>query len=221
VRSIAEIAPVLDAMRQDGDLVTSSVAHAELLFLSRVRHVDARGNTIALALCEHNPANHALLEAGHGIFRCNHRGTHYEFSAQGARAFDIAGEPAIALDFPEALLALQRRAHPRYSVPPRVPLRCEVQLGPLSFDATIVDVSLGGIGALVYDAGIHLEPGLKLPRTRILHPQRRPIVADLEVRHIRPVALPDGRQANRAGCSMNASPQDLEALVRLFVTDLK
>ena len=125
----------------------------------------------------------------------------------------------IELDFPDALVALQRRAHARGGVPP-VPLRCEVQVGVLSFDAHVVDISLSGLGALIYDPGIHLEPGTVLKGARILHPERRPVLVDLELRYMRPVTLPDGSAAVRAGCRLLASRRVIEDLMRLFVTEL-
>lgn len=216
------MAGVLAAMREHGDLVTASVGgRHEILFLSRLLHVDRTQRLILLACSDHKPANAALLEERHATFRCNHGATHYEFTAGNAREAEHAGEPAIALDFPDALVALQRRANARQSVPPRVPLRCEIRLGVLSFEAHIVDISLEGIGALIFDAGVHLEAGTLLQAVRILHPQRAPVVVDLELRYLRPLLLRDGARAVRAGCRILGSRQDVEDLMRLFVTELR
>ncbi|MGQ0654126.1 MAG: flagellar brake protein [Betaproteobacteria bacterium] len=221
MRSTLEMAGVLAAMRDDADVVTASVGHNELLFLTRLLEVDAAQRIIVVAFCENKPANAALLEERQATFRCNHRATHYEFTAGNAREVDHGGAPAVALDFPDALVALQRRAHPRHEGVPRVPLRCEVRLGVLSFDAHIVDISLQGLGALIYDAGVRLEPGSVLKGVRILHPERASITVDLELRYLRPVMLRDGTRAVRAGCRILGKPQDIEALMRLFVTELR
>jgi hypothetical protein len=69
-------------------------------------------------------------------------------------------------------------------VPPSVPLRCDLPLGPASLAASAA------------------------------------VRADLEVRDVTRVALPDGRPANRAGCRILAHDKDLEELIRLFVTEL-
>jgi len=221
VRSATEIASVLESMRDDGDLVTASIESGEVLFLSRLLGVEPQQGTIVLACSDQKHANSALLAERLVTLRCNHRGAHYEFAAGAPHETQYAGALAIQLTFPVALLALQRRAQPRTAVPPRVPLRCEVRFGALSFDASVVDISLGGIGSLVYDAAIRIDPGTRIERARILHPQREPVVADLEVRYVARVQLPDGRPANRAGCRVFASAADIEALIRLFVTELE
>ncbi len=95
-----------------------------------------------------------------------------------------------------------------------------ISLGPIAFDAKVVDISLNGIGAIVYDANIHLEPGMLLRRTRIIRPQSRPAVVDLEVRHLSRITLPDGRAATRAGCRFIGAAAEIESLIRFFVTEL-
>src|SRR5262249_45114005 len=52
-----------------------------------------------------------------------------------------------------------KRAHPRRIVPAAVSLRCEMRVGALSLEAAVVDVSLGGLGTLIYDSRVRLEPG--------------------------------------------------------------
>jgi hypothetical protein len=83
-----------------------------------------------------------------------------------------------------------------------------------------VDISRKGIGTIVYDTGIRLEAGTRLPRVRIEHPGRA-VMVSLEVRHARKVTLPDGRPAMRAGCRLIGAHHDLVDLIRLFVTDLE
>jgi c-di-GMP-binding flagellar brake protein YcgR len=219
VRSRAEIGTSLEAMRAAGNPVTASLERGEHLFLSRLLRVDPRNQAIVVACSELRSANHALLSSATATFSCNHRGVHYEFVAANPNEVEFEGAPAIQLSFPTALLALHRRAQPRFMVPPRVPLRCVVEWGPVSFDARVVDISRQGIGAIVYDPGIRLEPGTRLPRARIEHPARSIMVA-LEVRHARKVTLPGGKPALRAGCRLIGAQHDLEDLIRLFVTDL-
>lgn len=207
-------------MRAEGDLVAANVASGEVLFMSRLLHVDPTQGFMLVGCSEQKPANSALLAERVVTFRCNHRGVHYEFSTGSGHETQHAGVPAIQLALPVALVALQRRAHPRTPVPPQVPLRCEISLGAISFDATVVDISAGGIGSVVYDLALRIDAGTRM-RATIRHPQRQPIVADLEVRNVTRVLLPEGRPAQRAGCRILAADGDLEALIRLFVTELE
>lgn len=219
VRSRTEIGKSLEEMRAAREPVTASLEGGAHLFLSRLLRVDPRDQAIVLACSELRSANHALLACPSVTFSCNHRGVHYEFMASHPNEVEFEGAPAIQLAFPAALLALHRRAYPRFVPPSSVPLRCIIEWGPVSFEARVVDISRAGIGAIVHDTGIHLEPGTRLPRARIEHPERS-VMVGLEVRHSRQVTLPDGRPAIRAGCRLIGARHDLDELIRLFVTDL-
>jgi len=206
-------------MRADGDAVTASIESGEVLFMSRLLRVEP-GQLMVIACSPEKNANSKLLAERVITFRCNHRGAHYEFSAGAPRETRHAGELAIQLTLPVALVALQRRAQARTPVPPSVPLRCDLPLGPASLAASVVDLTLGGMGTLLYDASIGIEPGTRIEGALIRHPQRTAVRADLEVRYVKRVALPDGRPANRAGCRILTASKDLDDLLRLFVTEL-
>lgn len=220
IRSAIEIGQLLEEMRASAAPVTAQVDRDQVLFLSRLLEIDAAGGHVLVACCEHRPANLALLELPEVTLSCNHGGAHFEFAAAAPRATDYGGVPAVQLNFPAAVLVLQRRAQPRYIVPPGLPLRCEIELGALSFDARVVDISLNGIGAIVFDAGIRLERGTRLPRTRLRHPGIRPVAVELEVLRVGTVVA-DGRPAKRAGCRFIGAATELERVIRLFVTELK
>lgn len=220
IRSRAEIGKSLEEIRAAGVPVTASLEDGSYLFLSRLLRVDPGNQAIVLACSELRSANRALLACVNVTFSCNHRGVHYEFMASHPNEVELAGATAIQLGFPEALLALNRRSYPRFVLPAQVPLRCVINWGPVSFEARVVDISREGVGAIVYDPGIRLEPGTRLPRARIEHP-RRSVMVSMEVRHARSVTLPDGRPALRAGCRLIGARRDLDDLIQLFVTDLE
>jgi len=105
-------------------------------------------------------------------------------------------------------------------VPATVALRCEMRIGALSLEAAVVDISLGGIGTLVYDSRVRLAPGMRVESARILHSDNIPVTVELEITNVSPVVDRDGRPANRAGCVIRGSRQTLEELVRMFISDL-
>jgi hypothetical protein len=113
-----------------------------------------------------------------------------------------------------------KRAYPRRAVPATVALICEMRIGSLSLEAAVVDISLGGMGTLVYDSRIRLEPGMRVERARILHGGNDPITVELEITNVTEVTDRDGRPANRAGCLIRGSRPTLEGLVRMFISDL-
>ena len=219
LRSGIEIGETFEAMRASGSVLAATLGDDELPFLSRVLHADRRGDSLVVACSDSKHANSALLARDAVTWCCNHGGEHFEFVAAAPRETLLDGKPAIRFAFPQALLRAQRRAHARYAVPPRVPLACLVEWGPMTFEAKVVDISRKGVGTIVVDPGVRLEPGTRLPRARISHPLRSVIVG-LEVRHVRKVVLPDGRPALRAGCRFIGAPRDIGDLVALFVTEL-
>ena len=105
-------------------------------------------------------------------------------------------------------------------MPAKVALRCDMRIGALSLEASVVDISLGGMGTLVYDSRVRLEPGMRDDRARILHGGNDPITVSLEIANVTPVVDREGRAANRAGCLIRGSREQLEALVRMFISDL-
>ena len=114
----------------------------------------------------------------------------------------------------------EKRAHPRRVVPAKVALRCEMRIGSLSLEAAVVDLSLGGMGTLLYDARVRLEPGMRVQSARILHADNLPVSVDLEITNVTPAVDREGRPANRAGCLIRGSREMLEELVRMFISDL-
>lgn len=221
VRSGIEVAHTLEAMRCAGDSVSAELDSEEHLFISRLLEVDGRNGTLTIAWSPSKPANADLMDRRSITFSANHRGLHLQFVVGGPRETDFGNQPAIQLDLPTAMLVLQRRALPRYRVPQKLPLSCEIFLGPMSFNAKVVDVSLGGMGAIVYDAGIRLSVGMIIRRASILIPSHAPVLVALEVRHIGTVTLADGTVASRAGCRFIAPGGAIEALIGLFVTALE
>ena len=105
-------------------------------------------------------------------------------------------------------------------MPAKVSLICEMRIGALSLEAAVVDISLGGMGTLVYDSRVRLEPGMRVERARILHGDNLPVTVSLEISNVTPVVDRDGNAANRAGCVIRGSRETLEELVRMFISDL-
>lgn len=220
VRSGIEIGHLLKAMLADGDPVTVEVGKDERLLLSRLLHVDVSDNSFVLAWSESKEANRELLSRASVTMTCNHGGMHYGFVATAPRETMHEGSTAVRFAFPIALFAHRQRAQPRILIPSRVPLECKIGRGLKFLDARIVDISLEGIGTILDDPGIQLEPGTRLVGTRIRHPERGPVVVDLEVRYSIGGVLPGGKPATRSGCRLLGASKHLHDLIRLFVTDL-
>ena len=221
VRSGIEISRTLEAMREDGATLTANLS-SEMMFLSQLLEVEPVKGYMRLAYSSHKPANAAALATPRLTLRCQHRGAQYAFAGATPRHVLHGGKPLIQCEMPTVLLAMQqRRAAKRINIPAQAPVECDVRMGPLSFEARVVDISLQGIGTLVSEPTLPVCAGTRLERVRIRHPQHPPIEVDLEVRNVTRVSLADGKRACRIGCQIASSPQQLEELIRLFIIDLQ
>ena len=207
-------------MLEDQDTLIASPRDDEVLFISQLVAV-APPEHFEVACADHKLANSALLEAKNPHFHCSHLGLYYAFAAANPREVEQRGALVIRLDFPREMLAQQRRSESRVRLPPRAMLHCDVPLGPLSFEASVIDFSRSGMGMLSYDAGIRLEPGMRLEKVRIVNPGHAPVFVEVEIRHVSKVLLPDGRLAHRAGCRIHAARQVMEDLARAFLVKLE
>ena len=166
---------------------------------------------------ESKEANALIMERQSIAFSVSHEGLYFQFIADNPRETEFENRSAIQFSMPKAVLVLQRRGLPRYRVPPSIPLTCEISLGPMSFDALVLDVSLGGLGTIIFDPSIRLDAGMIVPRARIILPGHAPVLAALEVRNIRTVTRAGGVVVKRAGCRFIAPSAGIEALVRVFL----
>jgi c-di-GMP-binding flagellar brake protein YcgR len=180
--------------------------------------VDAKRGRIVVAASEDEAINTALLARPRATFMSNVEDLYLEFPAAEPQRSTFRGKPAIQLRFPELLASHPRRAEPRQRLPKQPPLKCIADAeGIAAFESRIVDIGSGGIGFLVYDAGITLEPGTILKGCRIEQPGKDPVVVDLEVRYTNPLTLPNGRHAVRSGCRFVNPSNELMKLISHFV----
>ena len=196
----AEMA-VLHALVAQGEAVVAHLDGGARLFFCRLRFVDPDRQYIVVELSTDEAANAALLALRRVLFVADVDEGRIEFDAADPEPIVQGGTAAIRLRFPELIASHRRRAFERASVPPAAPLRCVASAeGVDYFEASIFDISQGGIGILQAGPNIPLEAGMVLRGCRIECPGRDPIIVDLEVRHAGPAALADGSPAQRAGC---------------------
>jgi len=219
LRAPGEIARVLNSLVMRSEPIISDLGGGKLVFRSRLRFVDPARAYIIIELCEDDAATHALLARPSATFHAEPSGWHVEFAAADPKPTSPnEGAPGIRLRFPEVVAGHRRRAEERVPTPPRQALRCIVdEAGVMSFDATMANVSRGGVGFLQYDPTISLEPGTVLKGCRIENDSGDSIVVDMEVRYSQLVDLAEGRQAQSSGCRfLNLSDAQTARIELLF-----
>lgn len=223
-RSQIEIKGVLDALVERKVTVSADIEDEggeAVLFLTRLLQVDPAGQFIIIACSRDKSANLALVTCDALVLHANLDNAHIEFAVSDPVDVMFRDSAAIRLRFPGSLLRLRRREHPRYRLPPSVPLRCIADGGGFTpFEARITDISVGGMGAMIYDIDINLPAGTVLKSCKIVHPRGDAVVVDLEVRYSVRVMTPDGEWAHRSGFRFLEQPPGLAELIKIFVFDL-
>lgn len=219
LRTPEEIARVLNSLVMRGEPIVSDLDGGKLLLRSRLRFVDPAKAYIIIELSPDEAANRALLSRPRATFHAEPGGWRVEFAAADPKPTGAhEGAAGIKLRFPEIVAGHRRRENERAEVGPQQELRCVVdEAGVMSFDATMANVSKGGIGFLQYDAEISLEPGTVLKGCRIEGPNKNSIIVDMEVRYSQLQTLADGRQVQSSGCRfLNLSPEETVRIEELF-----
>lgn len=223
-RSQIEIKGVLDSLAQRHVTISADIENGpgeELLFLTRLLQVDPAGQFIIIACSRDKPANQALFTCPALVLHANLDNAHIEFAVSDPVDVMFREVAAIRLRFPDSLLRLRRREHQRFRLPPSVALRCVADSGGYTpFEARITDISVGGMGAMIYDNEINLPAGTVLKNCKIVHPRGDAVVVDMEVRYSVRVMLPDGEWAHRSGFRFLEQPPGMAELIKIFVLDL-
>lgn len=217
-----EICRILQMLAHEHSHIVAEVGD-HLTFKAFILALDLPHGRFATTFSPNKEANSALLTFPDAVefTASDSQGLLYTFEASSPEETQIDGQPAIHFSLPKSLLLHNRREHPRFFNSDDLSLRCIADAaGFMPFESHITDVSHDGLGALIYDLGVHLEPGAILKGSRIITPNGDAVIADLELRHITTAQLPDGTTANRAGFHFLQAPSDISQLIALFIQDM-
>ncbi len=209
-RAAAEIRMLLDSVRASGVLVNALLPDGTVKVLIR----EASGEHVVLECDAGGSA--ALLARASTAMHADMPDWHLEFMIGQPRKVEHRGEHTIEVKLPEIVVQHKARAHPRVKVE-KMALQCLAdEDGIMPFRAAIVDLSVEGLGFLVYPPDITLAPGTVLRGCRIDVPLGDPVAVDLEVRYSQPVTNAAGQKAIRSGCRVLDPTPEILDLVRKF-----
>lgn len=217
-----EICRILQMLAHEHCHIEAEVGD-QLSFKAFILALDLAQNRFATTFSTNKDANSALLAFPDAVefTAVDSQGLLYTFTAASPEETQIDGQPAIHFSLPKALLLHNRREHARFSNADDISLRCVADAaGFMPFESHITDVSHDGLGVLIYDLGVHLEPGAILKGSRIITPAGDAVTADLELRHITTTQLPDGTTVNRAGFHFLQAPSEISQLIGLFIQNM-
>jgi c-di-GMP-binding flagellar brake protein YcgR len=143
-----------------------------------------------------------------------------QFSLTGLREVTQGGQPAFAAEPPASLLRLQRRENFRLGLSMVQPIKCQFPAGsgPHHYvEATVVDISGGGLAVLAPPEGLRIEPGMEFPNCRVDLPGVGTVVTELRVRSVYETTLRNGNTAMRAGCEFVDLPGSMLNLIQRYI----
>ena len=215
-RSRVEICRILQFLVSDSCPVSAEIGNNRL-FVSHILSVDPGAGYFVVAYSANKSANSVLFGLPSLEFTANPHVGHLAFRVSNPTDMQFDGKPAIQFALPQSVILNHRREQPRIPVPEDISLRCIADEGGIiSFEARLTDISMGGMGLLLYSVDILLEEGTLLKGCRIIIPDGKAIIADLEVRYTKLITLPDSTSINRAGVRFVQKPDGIEALVDMF-----
>jgi len=134
---------------------------------------------------------------------------------------EFAGRPAFLAALPREVLRLQRREYYRLSTPIARPLKCRMPIplpdgGMFIFDATVLDISVGGVGIVAPPEEIPLAPGQIVPDCRIELPEVGIIDGTLRICQLG-VSFQRGNTRQRAGCEFVNLPGSQQTLIQRYI----
>ena len=220
-QSHIEICRILQVLAQAHCAITAEIGEGHH-FASFLLAVDLAASHFYIAYGTNKTLNIKLIAAPSTEFTATDpQNLHFTFTGASPEETLLGDQPAIRFNMPKALLLHNQREHPRLPVPSNLSLRCVAdEAGVIPFESHITDVSHDGLGCLIYDPDINLEKGAVLKHCRIVIPSGDAVIADLVLRHITTVPLPDGTFAHRAGFRFATRTDDQQKVINLFIQDM-
>ncbi|MCS6786021.1 MAG: flagellar brake protein [Thiobacillaceae bacterium] len=146
-----------------------------------------------------------------------HGGVHLECTVSGLQQVVNATGCVLRAALPNELLRLQRRQYFRLTTSLVNPIRCHIHTGQGGLEATVIDLSVGGVGILAYPPCVPLEVGRVYEHCRLAVPGWAPFGLSLAVRSVLELTLRNGRRTHRAGCQFMALPPGMESELQRYI----
>jgi c-di-GMP-binding flagellar brake protein YcgR len=145
-----------------------------------------------------------------------------QFILRGFQKVELDGRPAFRCALPDEVLRLQRREYYRLVTPIIRPLKCAMPIplpdGNLHLhEASVFDISGGGMGISAPPEGIPFEAEMQLPNCRIELPEVGFVTATVKIRSVFEITLRSGARIKRAGCEFVKLPGPMGTLIQRYI----
>jgi flagellar brake protein len=218
-----EIAFILQNLVKDATRIALYASDTDDFILTTLLKADATG--LWLEQGRDPQANSRLLKSHKLIFVSSHAQIKLQFVSDKAAVSTCDGQPALLLPFPKSIHRLQRREYYRLTAPVEDPLRCVIPQTPSEkceyHEATIMDISGGGVGLTCMEQDTVLVPGKRYPNCRISLPDIGELEGTIEVKNLIVLSTPEGSTLRRAGCEFKDLDGTATILLQRYVTAMQ
>lgn len=191
---------VLEALAAQGEVLSARIDALSPLLRMRLLFVDPHREFLVVSREVGGAADERLLGLEEVSFYVEWGEWRIAFSGRHPQPAVHDGVDAIRLRFPGQVAIGRRRMHERVPVPAES-MRCVARSrSGIVFEATVTDISAGGVGLQVEAKADAIAPGMVFPGCRLERRAGEAQVVDLEIRHTAVTRLPDGRSLLRMGC---------------------
>ncbi len=163
--------------------------------------------------------NNRLCSCREVLFVTSHSGVRIQFTTPPLRRVRLGQAGALRGAMPTEVLRLQRRASYRLVTPLANPVTCHITTEQGLIDATVVDLSVGGVGLLSHRRDLTLQVGRMYRDCRLNVPNLGQFTVNLIVRNSYETTLRNGRRTQRVGCQFIDLPSGLEAKLQRYIIE--
>lgn len=217
VRHPGEIEGVLRELLRTGGLVTLQADNGLDFALSRLLALSPREGHLLLDFGPDAAVNAALAVSRSVTLSATQDNVRVQFHAPTPVRATHQDGPAWRLAWPERLFRFQRREYYRLGMSLARPVRCHIDTGTGPLEATVLDMSVGGLAILAYEEGHLLRTGEQFHGCRLELPDSGPISFSLRVVNAYDVVLRNGRKFHRAGCQFVDLPASMETEIQRYI----
>lgn len=217
VRHPAEIEQILRALVRDAVAVTLYGDAGRRFVVSRLLAIDPTAGALFLDWGPVEADNAAILESERVVAVAMHQHVRTQFESPGASRGQDAKGPLIVLRWPKQILRLQRRESYRLVTSLTHPVRCLIPLETGELQATVTDISVGGLSALFPSGAAQLSVGNTYSGGQLLLPDASPLPVSLNVRSLSAERLKNGTLATRAGCQFVELAPSVETAIQRYI----
>jgi c-di-GMP-binding flagellar brake protein YcgR len=223
VDSRAEILRILGSMVQSGTRVAAYMDEGSNFLSLGTLGIDEDGDKVFLEYgsCTDSGLVAQLLKSRNVCYVCALKGAKIQFIGSQPHPVVYHGHPAIQIHLPKFLWYLQRRIKPRYA-PANGTLKLILNFAGIGeVEAEVADLSMDGIGIILYHPELKLEQGLILDDCEIRIPGQLPIRVKIRIQYSTTVQFADGQIFKRSGCLFIGLDASAQALLRAYLESLE